>query len=530
MNIRDYMPSRIQARLIRALVLARSRLIQAMERDGGVTKETVDAYRASVRDFLLMARQQSQLAGWLSPWFPMLYEDEALLRSGEAPKPIPDWTGQILHSLDAEEPLRWDQQDAAKNFLDQEITDFPARWANLLSREQIAAETSAASVSQSMIDRLNKELRESIAAGESRDTWRARAQKIIDLPDHSYERVARTATHRSFQQGKAAVLATPGVRSIFPYRKYLPTMDNRVRPEHAEMNRWIYHKDSALAARAARQLADWNCRCSEIPMTEADALRGGVHPDGHPDTDDGDVIDRAFAAHAADESYALTRDSGGFDRERSLMNLQDRIQSIDPFRIREEATVTNPLTVEAVQPLGRDRFAIQTREQPGLIELEGEAPEPGDAVAFDLASEQERQDQPDRLAAIRTIKKVSTVTILGQDENGQYRVLVESGSNLPTVDVRPDETPQDAASRILGRYGLAGGSLQASGKFNAPYRNPELENEWSYSFVSQVRGRLSDGENHQWIPIKEATGLGWAQDFGLQFAEAIRSLVRFAVG
>lgn len=224
----------------------------------------VDRILRQIWDVYQSVGVAGQIAGMVTPFAPQLNADVPASKRPDAVRELELWPAAA----------------AAFDWLSSQISGFPDRLAGLLTRKQVESQVFGAEVDQRLLDRLNRELQESITKGESRETWRGRMADIVDTKAGFDETIARTATHRSYLEGQREILREPVLEDVFPYRQYFATMDNRVRPEHAAMNRKVYHKDSSLARQAAALLDDWNCRCSEIPMTEDQALAVGVSPGG----------------------------------------------------------------------------------------------------------------------------------------------------------------------------------------------------------------------------------------------------------
>jgi SPP1 gp7 family putative phage head morphogenesis protein len=258
----------IIARAKRELLPLYDELLAALDDPANINQSRVDAILKRMWTAWEQASVAGKLAGMVTPFAPQL---NAEVPTSKRPAPIRE--------------LDLDMWPAARNALDwlsDQITQFPNRLANLVSREQVKAATHGADVDARFLDRLNRELAESIAKGEGRDAWRERLAAIVETKAGFDETISRTATHRSYLEGQREIQREPVIADVFPYRQYFATMDNRVRPEHAAMNGKIYHKDSSLARQAESLLDSWNCRCSEIVMTEDEALRIGVSPGGRP--------------------------------------------------------------------------------------------------------------------------------------------------------------------------------------------------------------------------------------------------------
>lgn len=210
----------------------------------------------------------ARVSGMVTPFAPQLNSDVPIAKRHDS----------IVRHMD----ILWPSASAAFGWLSEQFKQFPDRLAGMVERSQVEAALYGREVDQSFMDRLNSELSDSIQRGEGRDAWRERLKGIVDTKAGFDETIHRTATHRSYLEGQREILREPTIVDIFPYRQYLATGDNRVRPEHMAMNRKVYHKDSPLARQAAALLEEWNCRCSEVPMTEDDAVAIGISPGGEP--------------------------------------------------------------------------------------------------------------------------------------------------------------------------------------------------------------------------------------------------------
>lgn len=213
----------------------------------------------------------STVAGWLSPWYPSLIS----IPPGP-PGSRPDGISKNL-AIDLKS---WDFLNSALSWLNDQIGELPNTLAGIIDQLQLEAAAYGAQVDEATLQKINEALRESIASGESREEWSKRLDAILSTRRGFDETIGRTAYHRSMINGQRQVLEEPVIVDIFPYRKYLATLDDRVRDEHRDFNANIYHKDSPLAAEAKDLLDEYNCRCSEVPLTEEQAMAEGITPGG----------------------------------------------------------------------------------------------------------------------------------------------------------------------------------------------------------------------------------------------------------
>lgn len=232
------------------LAALREQLADALSNPRLINARVVDAILQDMRDVYGVMLVAAQLSGWLSPWYPSLIPVPPG-NTQERPDAVPKDLAIDL--------TNWDFLNSAAEWIDRQISGFPGRFLNILDQSQVQSAALGVDVDNAMLDTLNNELRDSLRLGEGRDEWRERLKGIMDTRRGFDETIARTAHHRAMNQGKEAVLAEPVIRDLFPYRKYLATMDNRARESHKAMDGKIYHKDSPLA-RHARELQDeYNC-------------------------------------------------------------------------------------------------------------------------------------------------------------------------------------------------------------------------------------------------------------------------------
>jgi len=105
----------------------------------------------------------------------------------------------------------------------------------------------------------------------------------VPLSDNYLRMVYRTKFMSAYSDGLEAGLASHG--HAFPYRKYRATEDERVRPEHLELQKSGLQDDNGKTAyyeadsevwRAFRPPWDYNCRCAQTAITVREAARQGV--------------------------------------------------------------------------------------------------------------------------------------------------------------------------------------------------------------------------------------------------------------
>lgn len=170
----------------------------------------------------------------------------------------------------------------AIDWLTNQIQNFPDKLAGIIDLEKARSQVYSEQANNQLWSNIHDALKTSITEGEGRTDWRKRLNEIVETKPGFDETLARTTIHHAYIAGQNEVLNEPVIADLFPYRKYFATLDNRVDPGHAEMDGKVYHKESRIAREATAKLHRYNCRCSETPLTEEDALAEGISVGGEP--------------------------------------------------------------------------------------------------------------------------------------------------------------------------------------------------------------------------------------------------------
>lgn len=264
----------ISARAERDLAPLRARLAQILSRPGAVDSAQAESVLNQMHDIYALVITAGVVAGWVSPFFPEV-QSMPTGDAGRQPTPIDD------RDLDLSMPV-WPFLNSAVDWMQNTFTATPTRLADLVDAAQIEAAAFGNAVDERMISRLNTELQSSIKLGEGRNDWRKRLDGIMQTRSGFDETIGRTAHHQAFYMGQKDILRQPVIADIFPYRQYFCTVDGREREWHRALNDNVYHATSQLAAKAEGCLHEWNCRCSQIAMTEDDAILHGITRGGEP--------------------------------------------------------------------------------------------------------------------------------------------------------------------------------------------------------------------------------------------------------
>lgn len=125
------------------------------------------------------------------------------------------------------------------------------------------------------LDALRGQVASSLLAGESLSEFRKSVDASLGLSRSTVETIFRTYTKQAYVEGMEATQTKPEIKSLFGYVVYTATSDNRVRESHWDLDGFVCSVDDPAYAVLKRALADWNCRCSLIPLTlEQASVRG----------------------------------------------------------------------------------------------------------------------------------------------------------------------------------------------------------------------------------------------------------------
>lgn len=166
-------------------------------------------------------------------------------------------------------------QQAIDWLIGQDIV-LPSDAKNLITESAKVAAEASGDIEEWLKQKIKDSIVESIANAEHPRDWKARVSQIVDLSNSEEEKLQRTYSHSAYIEGQEQALDTPRLKEAFPFFEYLATRDTRVRPEHLAMDGKVYSRKSNLYDKAKDLLGEWNCRCSQNPITESEAKAKGI--------------------------------------------------------------------------------------------------------------------------------------------------------------------------------------------------------------------------------------------------------------
>lgn len=132
-------------------------------------------------------------------------------------------------------------------------------------------------------------LTEALESGETFDAWRARVRRgdvDLDLPDYRLENIYRTNLQGAYARGRCRQHDVIAERR--PWLLYSAVNDSRTRPAHAAMDGTLLHRDDPWW-QTHRPPNGYQCRCTAIAVSNAEAERRGAPKAPKPDEQTGDT-------------------------------------------------------------------------------------------------------------------------------------------------------------------------------------------------------------------------------------------------
>ncbi|TWU22447.1 Phage Mu protein F like protein [Novipirellula galeiformis] len=199
----------------------------------------------------------------------------------QLPPPAIRWPGVFD---DGPEEIRFPKiEEAANRMLERNVMkrdDFDA----VSERFRETAFTVAGEMEEQTIESIRDVLAEDIREGTSLEGFKEHLEIELGsspIGGAHLETVYRTNVQGAFRDGRETIMRDPIVDAMFPYQKYVPIHDLRVRHEHEQLGTLgldgtgIYRRDDPFWDYYTPPWG-YNCRCGVSPMTIEAAARQGV--------------------------------------------------------------------------------------------------------------------------------------------------------------------------------------------------------------------------------------------------------------
>lgn len=189
---------------------------------------------------------------------------------------VPQWRSisEVTRYSPATAAYKFPRIEEGVKFLAERNVVTQQQWERMAAAEKVRT-VYLPGANQSTVNRLRSALSESFRDGESTQDFRKRIEGVTDASKAEVETLFRTQTKQAYLDGVTTLLESPKVGSKFPAVLYQATRDNRTRPLHAAWDGKIIGIDTPEYATAKALQAEYNCRCTLIPLTERRAKQMG---------------------------------------------------------------------------------------------------------------------------------------------------------------------------------------------------------------------------------------------------------------
>lgn len=176
----------------------------------------------------------------------------------------------------------------------------PQAYYSLPPEARLNATTVSGLASLEQIRHVIDAVNQTLASGGTFADFQAAVRRrpdLLHLPDHRLDNVFRTNIQTAYNQGRMNQ-QLQDTRRV--YWMYSAINDSRTRPAHRAWNGTILHRDHPWW-RTHYAPCGYRCRCSVISLTQAQAAKRGITPDGQIDST---PPDKGFAGQPSTDAAA----------------------------------------------------------------------------------------------------------------------------------------------------------------------------------------------------------------------------------
>lgn len=133
-----------------------------------------------------------------------------------------------------------------------------------------------------LIEKIRNALAEVARTGQTADVWKREVNKlttqegVAQLNSFTLDTAFNTAMQKAYSAGRLEQMSAPHMIEALPFWQYWTVGDDRVRPEHAAIHKFIARAIDPVW-RKIYPPSGFNCRCSVAPITEDEALKADPH-------------------------------------------------------------------------------------------------------------------------------------------------------------------------------------------------------------------------------------------------------------
>ena len=264
---------RVEAMALKEFAKLKAQLTKALKADAD--DEKIATILDDIQRLQIAVRFASRLVGMSSPWKPSLVDGDfkALPKTLAAKRKLLAIPGVSNNEGDY---WRFPFIDAAAKYLKAKSLVTDEQLQDMAKEDRVYVLSAPGVDSKSVLSHIRESLTASIKEGETRDEFAARIESAVALPTSQLETLFRTNTHQAYIAGMQATMANESIAEEFPYDMLSSTADTRVRDTHEDVDGFVVKRGTKEHAVLLALLADYNCRCTMIPLTEDDAKSYGI--------------------------------------------------------------------------------------------------------------------------------------------------------------------------------------------------------------------------------------------------------------
>ena len=157
-------------------------------------------------------------------------------------------------------------------------------YQDLTAQYKTDAFTLAGTADVRLIEKIRDALADVARKGGTSEDWEAAVNQLTDdagvarLNAFTLDTAFNTAMQNAYSLGRYEQMKDPATQGVFPFWQYWTVGDDRVRPEHAVLDQFVARAMDPVWMKIYPPNG-FNCRCSVIPVTEAEALAADKHAD-----------------------------------------------------------------------------------------------------------------------------------------------------------------------------------------------------------------------------------------------------------
>lgn len=263
---------RVEEAALKEYAKLKAQLQKALANDAADSK--IEKILDDIQRLQIAVRFASRLVGMIAPWKPSLVEGDFKA----LPKSLARRRKLSIPGVSNNEGDYWRFPfiDAAAQYLKAKQLVSDEMLEEMATEDRKWVLSAPGVDSRSVLSHIRESLTASLKEGETKAQFAERIEVAVALPASQLETLFRTNTHQAYIAGMQTVLADESVAEEFPYDMLSSTSDTRVRDTHEDVDGFVVKRGTKEHDVLLNLLADYNCRCAMIPLSEDDAKAYGI--------------------------------------------------------------------------------------------------------------------------------------------------------------------------------------------------------------------------------------------------------------